>query len=190
MPAKMTRPKVAAHLLKGGKIPLSISPFYFYSLKSKSLLPFQTINKQPRMLQYSMDFDYKQQLIQQFPTIDLCLLDNYKSELNKLRFSNESDDENNGDNFNKINNILTPFNLFQTTRIFSPRLWQSGGVAVKLEDLPSAGDMMISNNFNEVCLSGHSNAGKSSLVNRLMGSYDFHQGMALVSKKPGRTRVN
>ena len=39
---------------------------------------------------------------------------------------------------------------------------------------------MLSDSFKEVCFAGQSNVGKSSLVNVIMGSADFHQGLAVV----------
>ncbi|ETO30197.1 hypothetical protein RFI_06924 [Reticulomyxa filosa] len=49
--------------------------------------------------------------------------------------------------------------------------------------------MNLSDNFKEIAVSGVSNAGKSSIVNRIMGEKFHHDGLALVSKRPGRTRV-
>lgn len=172
-----TKLKLPQHLVKGGNIPLGIAPLYHYIPKLKTMQPFETIDKQPRTLKYSIDFDYKLQLKSQFPDLQSILSDKY-------RFSNHLELKQ-----NNMNDILTPYNLYQTTKIFCPSYWSFGGNAFKYSDIPSSGDMMLTDSFKEICIAGQSNSGKSSLINVLMGSADFHQGLAVVSKIAGRTRM-
>eukprot|EP01083_Nonionella_stella_P014367 40388_1 len=179
------------YLTKGGHIPMSISPMYYYNTTSH-LKPFQTLQKQPRTLQYSMDFDFRYQLESEYPDLKLSVLESHQSSniAINLKFPNQSDTLHEcDDHFNTINDILTPKHLYQTTKQFTPRRWEFGGHAFEPDEIPGAADMTLSDTFNEVCLCGQSNTGKSSLVNCLMGSYDFHKGMAVVSKKAGRTRM-
>ena len=186
-----TKVKLPFHLAKGGNVPMSIAPIYYYVPELNSLQAFQTLQKQPRTLKYSVDFDFKQQLLSEYPQLKLSALDEYKSsqKLLDLRFDNVVSEGYADGPFQKMNSILTPNNLYNATKSFSPSYWEFGGHAFELNEIPSAGDMTLSDSFGEVCLAGQSNAGKSSLVNVLMGSADFHQGFAVVSKVAGRTRV-
>ena len=185
--------KLPKHLNKGGNIPLSISPVYYYCRDSSRLKPFQTFQKQPRTLKYSLNFDPRSQLETEYPALPLSVLDcdHQSAELANLRFPQHhlSSDEMVDETYDILSSMLNPLTMYQTTRKMSASRWEFGGHAYEFGEIPSAGDMTLGDSFSEVCLSGQSNAGKSSLVNVIMGSADWHKGLAVVSKKPGRTRV-
>ena len=169
--------KVSKHLQKGGHIPYPICPLYQYDQSSSQFLSISTLQKQPRTLKCSMDFEYRQQLESEYPDLRLSALNEHKSD--HLRFQNHHNSD-----------IITPLNIYRTLKLFGSNRWKFGGHAFELSEVPHASDMSMSDSFSEVCLCGESNTGKSSLVNTLMGSADFHHGLALVSKRPGRTRVS
>ena len=142
-------------------------------------------------MKFSLDFDPKYQLETEYPSLPLSVLDDHESnsELTNLRFPQYHEKTDDTHDHQLLNDMLNPLTMYQTTRKMSSSRWEFGGHAYEFSEIPSAGDMTLSESFGEVCLCGQSNAGKSSLVNVIMGSADWHKGLAVVSKKPGRTRV-
>ena len=230
--------KVPQHLLQGGKIPLNIAPAYHvYKLENEYLFkPVDILSKQPRTLPSSLEFDPMQQFYSQYPSYITHSRTDFKpytttfrkpKKLSSLSSSSTSSSLFNNDDIgnpaattrdtvvdDKENSFNSPIwnekSFYQTLSLFRANLWEYGGFAVSMNDIPNDIDLQLSSNFGEVCFGGKSNVGKSSLVNCVMNSdrenagklsinketgkreikvRDFHSGLAVVSSKPGRTRM-
>ena len=184
--------KFPKHLFSGETIPFKVAPLYYYNDILNEIFPYKTLHTQSRTLKHSYQNTYESLLLKEFPmlnqlkyshsTIDPLMRYNENvNEYQKLEFKQNKDNDNYCESLNELRNIVTPYNLYKTVSTFDGESqWNYGGFSTDLRNIPNSIDLVLNNNYTEICIGGHSNAGKSSLINKMVLSKefnDFHSGI-------------